>query len=590
MDKYLASIDEFTNYEDIESQLASISFGANEVENKEDMDKQRATEIYLKSILVYLKEKYFLANREEILKNYLDEIEGKIGNIYRFIKSIEELEYLDIPRNMNMDITEFNSWLNNLFSLYEHEMARKITIDDFLDIIPLEYENSELNNRIVSKYLKVFLQYNGKSLARDGKCLQLIMNDREFDSLISVKEKEVTSISLDNPIVSAVKIYKQRHKDLFKDKFAEINKAGVLLGFDNIDDSNILDVKNKLEKRMASLMQTADTLTRNLNRCDGLVDESVYEIIFSEEEVDIRNKLKRDFLVMEVSNMFTCGKYNEMSSSSKDNVFKVLKDAMLYLGGFGFFKKVSGDYEKYCEYQNYLSEMASKNSAMDEYEMLLSELSKLEREYVKNENRKVSVIYSSSKKEMQRINLEHEIDKIKKRMSQIIVLMGGYSYFEDKFIREFNNYIDPNNSREDNIRELLVKYDYQRSNKKKIDEDKQKFRFEIIKLNDSQEECEEKLFGVFPIEMLPPTEDKINDIPLFREFGMKIPSYDSVEFRKLYDKVSEILNNSEYRDSLESSGRIISSISDDRLKKIHSGKFDSLIPTVKISKNIRVRK
>lgn len=590
MDKYLASIDEFTNYEDIESQLASISFGANEVENKEGMDKQKATEIYLKSILVYLKEKYFLANREKILKDCLEEIKGKIGNIHSFIKGIEKLEHLDIPRNMNMDITEFNSWLNNLFSLYEHEMARKITIDDFLDIIPLEYENSELNNRIVSKYLKVFLQYNGKSLARDGKCLQLIMNDREFDSLISVKKKGVTSISLDNPIVSAVKIYKQRYKDLFKDKFAEINKVGVLLGFDNIDDSNILDVKNKLEKRMASLMQTANTLTRNLNRCDGLVDESVYEIIFSEEEVDIRNKLKRDFLVMEVSNMFTCGKYNEMSSSSKDNVFKVLKDAMLYLGGFGFFKKVSGDYEKYCEYQNYLSEMASKNSAMDEYEMLLSELSKLEREYVKNENRKISVIYSSSKKEMQRINLEHEMDKIKKRMSQIIVLMGGYSYFEDKFIREFNNYIDPNNSREDNIRELLVKYDYQRSNKKKVDEDKQKFRFEIIKLNDSQEECEEKLFGVFPIEMLPPTEDKINDIPLFREFGMKIPSYDSVEFRKLYDKVSEILNNSEYRDSLESSGRIISSISDDRLKKIHSGKFDSLIPTVKISKNIRVRK
>lgn len=585
MDKYLASIDEFTNYEDIENQLASISYGVNAVENKEDIDKLKALEIYLKGILVYLKEKKFLMNRDMVLNNCLEEIKNKIESILNFIKSIGKLEYLDVPRDM--DIPKFNNWLSNLFYLYEGLLGREITINDFLDIIPLEYENSELCNRVISKYLEVFLKYNGKDVDRDRLCLQLIMSDSELNSLIMVDENGKSSISSENAIVSAVKIYNQRHRDLFKDKFIEINKAGMLLGFDNIDDKNIIEVKDKLEKRMTSLMQSVNILTSNLKRRDGLVSDNVYDIIFSKEEVDIRNKMKRDFLVMEISNMLTCGKYNEMSTSSKDNMFRVLKDAMLYLCCFDVFKQASSDYERYCERQDYYSVMEQKNKVMDEYEMLLSKLSKLEKEYVKNENREVSIIYSSSKKEMQRVNLEHEIDKIKKRMDQIIALMGGYNYFENKFIREFNCQAGFSSSSKDMNQELLVKYDYQQSIKNK---NKHKFRFEIVKLNDSVEEYEEKLFGVFPIEMLPPTEDKINNLPLFREFGIKIPSYGSVEFRKLYDKIFELLNNSEYRDSIESSERIISSMNDDRLMKIHSGKFDTLISTVNVSKNIRVRK
>ena len=77
---------------------------------------------------------------------------------------------------------------------------------------------------------------------------------------------------------------------------------------------------------------------------------------------------------------------------------------------------------------------------------------------------------------------------------------------------------------------------------------------------------------------------------MYREFGIKMPNYGSQEFRILYEKIVKLLNNSFYSDSLTDGKRILSNISDDRLIKIHNGKFDTLTSTVKASEYMKIRK
>ena len=163
MDKYLTSIDEFTSYDDVENQLAMIRLAiSDENGSKEDKDKLREIENYLNTILVYLKWKQFPVIGEEILKKALEDINLKIRDIQKFIRNLLGLEYLEVPKDL--DIPSLNNWLSKLFYLYKTETGKEPSLDDFKGIIPKEEDESELKNRIVEKYLGVFFQYNGKSI------------------------------------------------------------------------------------------------------------------------------------------------------------------------------------------------------------------------------------------------------------------------------------------------------------------------------------------------------------------------------------------------------------------------------------------
>lgn len=589
MDKYLTSIDEFTSYDDVENQLAMIRLAiSDENGSKEDKDKLREIENYLNTILVYLKWKQFPVIGEEILKKALEDINLKIRDIQKFIRNLLGLEYLEVPKDL--DIPSLNNWLSKLFYLYKTETGKEPSLDDFKGIIPKEEDESELKNRIVEKYLGVFFQYNGKSIDRDSKCSQLLMSEEDFNNLIKIDSNGKTRISSDFAIGDAIKIFNQRNENVFKERFEKLNNEALGLDLDEITRFNIMDVKNKLESRMAYLMKSVNILTSNLKKKDKSYDEKVYDIIFSSSDMEIRNNLERDFLILEISNLFTNGMYGKMKEDDKDKLFIVLMDAIKYLLSFDVFKQVESDYSKYCKMQKYDEVIASRDMKLLEYEELFNELHKLEKAYVENKQRKISIIYSLEKKEALLMDLDNQIKKIKEKMSQIVVAMVGYDLFEREFITKFNYQMGFKSSVSLDKQELKVNYDYQQGVKNKNSKKDGKFDFKIETLEDGKVVPDEKLFMVFPFSMLPPSEEKINDLPMFREFGIKVPNYGSQEFRILYEKIVKLLNNSFYSDSLTDGKRILSNISDDRLTKIHNGKFDTLISTVKASEYMKIRK
>lgn len=589
MDKYLTSIDEFTSYDDVENQLAMIRLAiSDENGSKEDKDKLREIENYLNTILVYLKWKQFPVIGEEILKKALEDINLKIRDIQKFIRNLLGLEYLEVPKDL--DIPSLNNWLSKLFYLYKTETGKEPSLDDFKGIIPKEEDESELKNRIVEKYLGVFFQYNGKSIDRDSKCSQLLMSEEGFNNLIKIDGNGKTKISSDFAMGDAIKIFNQRNENVFKERFEKLNNEALGLDLDEITRFNIMDVKNKLESRMAYLMKSVNILTSNLKKKDKSYDEKVYDIIFSSSDMEIRNNLERDFLILEISNLFTNGMYGKMKEDDKDKLFIVLLDAIKYLLSFDVFKQVESDYSKYCKMQKYDEVIASRDMKLLEYEELFNELHKLEKAYVENKQRKISIIYSLEKKEALLMDLDNQIKKIKEKMSQIVVAMVGYDLFEREFITKFNYQMGFKSSVSLDKQELKVNYDYQQGVKNKNSKKDGKFDFKIETLEDGKVVPDEKLFMVFPFSMLPPSEEKINDLPMFREFGIKMPNYGSQEFRILYEKIVKLLNNSFYSDSLTDGKRILSNISDDRLIKIHNGKFDTLISTVKASEYMKIRK
>lgn len=589
MDKYLTSIDEFTSYDDVENQLAMIRLAiSDENGSKEDKDKLREIENYLNTILVYLKWKQFPVIGEEILKKALEDINLKIRDIQKFIRNLLGLEYLEVPKDL--DIPSLNNWLSKVFYLYKTETGKEPSLDDFKGIIPKEEDESELKNRIVEKYLGVFFQYNGKSIDRDSKCSQLLMSEEDFNNLIKIDSNGKTRISSDFAIGDAIKIFNQRNENVFKERFEKLNNEALGLDLDEITRFNIMDVKNKLESRMAYLMKSVNILTSNLKKKDKSYDEKVYDIIFSSSDMEIRNNLERDFLILEISNLFTNGVYGKMKEDDKDKLFIVLMDAIKYLLSFDVFKQVESDYSKYCKMQKYDEVIASRDMKLLEYEELFNELHKLEKAYVENKQRKISIIYSLEKKEALLMDLDNQIKKIKEKMSQIVVAMVGYDLFEREFIMKFNYQMGFKSSVSLDKQELKVNYDYQQGVKNKNSKKDGKFDFKIETLEDGKVVPDEKLFMAFPFSMLPPSEEKINDLPMFREFGIKVPNYGSQEFRILYEKIVKLLNNSFYSDSLTDGKRILSNISDDRLTKIHNGKFDTLISTVKASEYMKIRK
>lgn len=589
MDKYLTSIDEFTSYDDVENQLAMIRLAiSDENGSKEDKDKLREIENYLNTIFVYLKWKQFPVIGEEILKKALEDINLKIRDIQKFIRNLLGLEYLEVPKDL--DIPSLNNWLSKLFYLYKTETGKEPSLDDFKGIIPKEEDESELKNRIVEKYLGVFFQYNGKSIDRDSKCSQLLMSEEDFNNLIKIDSNGKTRISSDFAIGDAIKIFNQRNENVFKERFEKLNNEALGLDLDEITRFNIMDVKNKLESRMAYLMKSVNILTSNLKKKDKSYDEKVYDIIFSSSDMEIRNNLERDFLILEISNLFTNGMYGKMKEDDKDKLFIVLMDAIKYLLSFDVFKQVESDYSKYCKMQKYDEVIASRDMKLLEYEELFNELHKLEKAYVENKQRKISIIYSLEKKEALLMDLDNQIKKIKEKMSQIVVAMVGYDLFEREFITKFNYQMGFKSSVSLDKQEIKVNYDYQQGVKNKNSKKDGKFDFKIETLEDGKVVPDEKLFMVFPFSMLPPSEEKINDLPMFREFGIKVPNYGSQEFRILYEKIVKLLNNSFYSDSLTDGKRILSNISDDRLIKIHNGKFDTLISTVKASEYMKIRK
>lgn len=589
MDKYLTSIDEFTSYDDVENQLAMIRLAiSDENGSKEDKDKLREIENYLNTILVYLKWKQFPVIGEEILKKALEDINLKIRDIQKFIRNLLGLEYLEVPKDL--DIPSLNNWLSKVFYLYKTETGKEPSLDDFKGIIPKEEDESELKNRIVEKYLGVFFQYNGKSIDRDSKCSQLLMSEEDFNNLIKIDSNGKTRISSDFAIGDAIKIFNQRNENVFKERFEKLNNEALGLDLDEITRFNIMDVKNKLESRMAYLMKSVNILTSNLKKKDKSYDEKVYDIIFSSSDMEIRNNLERDFLILEISNLFTNGVYGKMKEDDKDKLFIVLMDAIKYLLSFDVFKQVESDYSKYCKMQKYDEVIASRDMKLLEYEELFNELHKLEKAYVENKQRKISIIYSLEKKEALLMDLDNQIKKIKEKMSQIVVAMVGYDLFEREFITKFNYQMGFKSSVSLDKQELKVNYDYQQGVKNKNSKKDGKFDFKIETLEDGKVVPDEKLFMAFPFSMLPPSEEKINDLPMFREFGIKVPNYGSQEFRILYEKIVKLLNNSFYSDSLTDGKRILSNISDDRLIKIHNGKFDTLISTVKASEYMKIRK
>lgn len=589
MDKYLTSIDEFTSYDDVENQLAMIRLAiSDENGSKEDKDKLREIENYLNTILVYLKWKQFPVIGEKILKKALEDINLKIRDIQKFIRNLLGLEYLEVPKDL--DIPSLNNWLSKVFYLYKTETGKEPSLDDFKGIIPKEEDESELKNRIVEKYLRVFFQYNGKSIDRDSKCSQLLMSEEDFNNLIKIDSNGKTRISSDFAIGDAIKIFNQRNENVFKERFEKLNNEALGLDLDEITRFNIMDVKNKLESRMAYLMKSVNILTSNLKKKDKSYDEKVYDIIFSSSDMEIRNNLERDFLILEISNLFTNGVYGKMKEDDKDKLFIVLMDAIKYLLSFDVFKQVESDYSKYCKMQKYDEVIASRDMKLLEYEELFNELHKLEKAYVENKQRKISIIYSLEKKEALLMDLDNQIKKIKEKMSQIVVAMVGYDLFEREFITKFNYQMGFKSSVSLDKQELKVNYDYQQGVKNKNSKKDGKFDFKIETLEDGKVVPDEKLFMVFPFSMLPPSEEKINDLPMFREFGIKVPNYGSQEFRILYEKIVKLLNNSFYSDSLTDGKRILSNISDDRLIKIHNGKFDTLISTVKASEYMKIRK
>lgn len=589
MDKYLTSIDEFTSYDDVENQLAMIRLAiSDENGSKEDKDKLREIENYLNTILVYLKWKQFPVIGEKILKKALEDINLKIRDIQKFIRNLLGLEYLEVPKDL--DIPSLNNWLSKVFYLYKTETGKEPSLDDFKGIIPKEEDESELKNRIVEKYLRVFFQYNGKSIDRDSKCSQLLMSEEDFNNLIKIDSNGKTRISSDFAIGDAIKIFNQRNENVFKERFEKLNNEALGLDLDEITRFNIMDVKNKLESRMAYLMKSVNILTSNLKKKDKSYDEKVYDIIFSSSDMEIRNNLERDFLILEISNLFTNGVYGKMKEDDKDKLFIVLMDAIKYLLSFDVFKQVESDYSKYCKMQKYDEVIASRDMKLLEYEELFNELHKLEKAYVENKQRKISIIYSLEKKEALLMDLDNQIKKIKEKMSQIVVAMVGYDLFEREFITKFNYQMGFKSSVSLDKQGLKVNYDYQQGVKNKNSKKDGKFDFKIETLEDGKVVPDEKLFMVFPFSMLPPSEEKINDLPMFREFGIKMPNYGSQEFRILYEKIVKLLNNSFYSDSLTDGKRILSNISDDRLTKIHNGKFDTLISTVKASEYMKIRK
>lgn len=589
MDKYLTSIDEFTSYDDVENQLAMIRLAiSDENGSKEDKDKLREIENYLNTILVYLKWKQFPVIGEEILKKALEDINLKIRDIQKFIRNLLGLEYLEVPKDL--DIPSLNNWLSKLFYLYKTETGKEPSLDDFKGIIPKEEDESELKNRIVEKYLGVFFQYNGKSIDRDSKCSQLLMSEEDFNNLIKIDGNGKTRISSDFAIGDAIKIFNQRNENVFKERFEKLNNEALGLDLDEITRFNIMDVKNKLESRMAYLMKSVNILTSNLKKKDKSYDEKVYDIIFSSSDMEIRNNLERDFLILEISNLFTNGMYGKMKEDDKDKLFIVLMDVIKYLLSFDVFKQVESDYSKYCKMQKYDEVIASRDMKLLEYEELFNELHKLEKAYVENKQRKISIIYSLEKKEALLMDLDNQIKKIKEKMSQIVVAMVGYDLFEREFIMKFNYQMGFKSSVSLDKQELKVNYDYQQGVKNKNSKKDGKFDFKIETLENGKVVPDEKLFMVFPFSMLPPSEEKINDLPMFREFGIKMPNYGSQEFRILYEKIVKLLNNSFYSDSLTDGKRILSNISDDRLIKIHNGKFDTLTSTVKASEYMKIRK
>ena len=91
----------------------------------------------------------------------------------------------------------------------------------------------------------------------------------------------------------------------------------------------------------------------------------------------------------------------------------------------------------------------------------------------------------------------------------------------------------------------------------------------------------DKIFGVFPFEMLP-IGDNINNIEILRKYGIKLPKGDSIEFLELSKLCLNLINSPLLRNRIDSNIRIKTDIDDKYLEYLHGGKFDAVVDTISL--------
>ena len=537
MNKYFDLLNRVKSYEELRKLIIRVKSEIKVLKRNRDSQKLFELKNFLVDLQVisfYVLKKKYKEMRNTIIVDETKKLQNKGKDCLELYRMLDKLYILGLKEeSYASNLPDMNSWLKNIFNLYD-ERGYIVTLNDFKKIFSVKLADNKKNNYIIEKYMELFFKNDPES--------------PEFSQLLfELSEKFDIELGDHNPVFSivssAIKILNNRHSGLFMNDFNKMNEITVKLGFDSVNIDNIYSYRNTIYQQMELIKGSLEQID---NGDYTSILSSYLDNLLDESKVDI------DLAIVEFCNFITNGKYNLMDASEKDRFFVDLPkiiDIIIKSRIYNYMDRGYEEYEKSGNFDGLNYEDSLVSQKIRELKLEICELN-IQKESFLNMRGISKVI---NKKKSQDIS------------SKLLLLEGELLNLENQLILI-------SDKKKEYVSGIYSMYNM----------DAIKLMYDDVNIDNS-----DKLFGVFDFDMLPLDNIKINNMEIFKRYGIVIPEFNSREFIDISNRCLKFISNNKFKERFDSAKRILTGADDKRLSLIVSGKYDYLIESVNVSHLMR---
>lgn len=524
MNDYYKELNSISNYKDLLNILVRISSEIDYCTTTWDNDRLNELKqilIQMNIIVNYVIKKKFQIVLPMLVEERKELLSNELNRCIELSDIVSKVYLIDEKRKEDFDeLPKLNEWINKVFSLY-NEYGYQVKEDEFKNIFDQKAVDYEVDNYLVYEYIKLIFK-----------------NKDEYDSyaftdlIVRLSSDIHYNFSDVEPVIDimcmAINKFNKKNKGLFKEIYDDFDREMVSFGLNR----NMYKKSNQIMNVLNKQMEDVTSKLEELNNGDYSFILSDYEDRFiSTDELDIDIEINR------ICNVITNNKFSKMDSKMKDKFFDDLYDIMDTVVKYNEFNKYREEYNEYSKINKYDSIYGEYVLCIEERRNISSKILELEKK-IKLENSKLIFPMLGKKKNY---SLEYELSRLKKELNEIDKKIKDVNVTKSKYIYNFVNKYG------------LYEYGY----------------------------SVDKLFGVFDFDMLPVDINKVNNMDLFKEYGIVLPE-DIRQFSKLYEICYFLMKNSIFVKRINSNLRKLSLASDETLDYIMNKNYESLVATAGI--------
>jgi len=465
----------------------------------------------------------------------IDMLKDNKSKYLRMYEKILEIDVMGNSINKNMSLDELNRWISKLFKLYS-EYGYNVSEDDFKNLFDSNISNYKKNNTILYEYMSLLLKLLDGDFDKDVDNDKMVSKVFEFGNRGLLPDDITDEIPGFDIIRLGISKFNDMHEDII---YKEINELSLEVGFGKIDSKKLASCKDKINKNILMIDK----------KLKQIEDGDISYILPEYEDMFISVKdIEDDIKIYQLCDMVSNGKYSKMSVNERDSFFKDLPIIMDLIVKYRLFLTFSDEYDKYATLNDY-DEIKTEIDCYEKKIIKLREDIDIQKQYCDALlSKKTGIRYPLKKKDVDTKKAYDKLNEMKYLLEEMSYKLKDFYKQKSEYILGFNNKFND--------------YDF-----KKI--------YHIDGMNSM-----DKIFGVFDFDMLPITNNNINDMEVLRKYNIELPDDESMEFVNLSKLCLGLINSPLLRNRIDSNTRIRVDIEDKYLECLHDGLFDKHVDTV----------